>query len=348
MSRPAGYLALALVLLGTGAYRYGLVYRLVSEKPGYVGMTIFTGLLFIPSVTAFAWRTWIEKRDRLVVFSFFVVACWLTLALVAQRTSAYAAYWAIALTLGLMEALLLPALQTWFAEEGEHGVARGMSILFALTCLSLLASPVLVNLSAPIPLPAIGLVGAASLLTMIYMLNKKTRLAPPAHGKSEPNADRSILAVLFMCGVALGALTNMIYPITLRVLKLDGTMLGLYACVPMLSASAGAGLRSRFCDRHDSWVLGAACALPLIFLSPNPASFLPVMLLWGMCLGFAESGWLARHNSFTSAMSSKYVGVAVGIVMSGVLAEIGIGPIATIGVGFYTILLLGGVLWAAC
>lgn len=348
MNAAAGYLALSLALLGIGTYRYGIVFRLLAEKPGFVGLTVFTGLLFLPSVTAFVWRGPLERRGRLGTFAVFVGVCWLTLAIAAQKASAYAAFWGIALTLGVMEALLLPALQSWFAESGDEGLARGMSALFALTCLSLFASPVLLRLSAPVSLPVVGLAGTASLLAMIFLLERKQARGPRAPAPVVPARDRSILAVLFLCGVALGSLSNMIYPIALRVLKLEGSLIGLYVCVPMLAASAGAGLRSRLGGRRDAWALGAACALPLIFLSPYPQAFLPVMFAWGVCLGFAESGWLARHDDFTSAMSFKYVGVASGIVLSGAVAELGVGPIATVGVGFYALLFLGGIVWAAC
>ena len=54
----------------------------------------------------------IQAHVRTVpVIAAVVGAGWFALAIYVQRASAYAAYWAIALTLGFLEALLLPALR---------------------------------------------------------------------------------------------------------------------------------------------------------------------------------------------------------------------------------------------
>lgn len=342
-------IVLAIALVNVGIYRFGLVDLLLKNHPGFLVMTIFTALMFAPSIFAFYWRAATEKRRKvgaLALATGLVFAC---VTMATRHGPGLLGYSLLALLLGMMEALLVPALQSWFSEEGAGGLAEGNSILWGISCISLVAGPVLSLQLRSIPNAAMGLIGMALLAFLLQRLSSRSAsaleasaLPPSSHGSA-----RTTLTILFLAGAAMGTISNMIYPITLRLLQLDGWQAGLYACIPLLSASLGARLMGTLGGDHERWFLVAFSVIPAAFLITTPW-FIPLILFsWGLSFGYVETRWLSKDATFNEALSAKYCGLASGIALSGLFAGVGFSPVAALGLGFYGTFVIGGTLWTA-
>lgn len=342
-------ITLAIALVNVGIYRFGLVDLLLKDHPGFLVMTVFTALMFAPSIFAFYWRAATEKRRKvgaLALATGLVFAC---VTMATRQGPGLLGYSLLALLLGMMEALLVPALQSWFSKEGAAGLADGNSVLWGISCISLVASPVLSLQLRHIPNEAMGLIGMALLAFLIQQLSGQPVAAIEAeapHSRARGSA-RTTLIVLFLAGAAMGAISNMIYPITLRLLRLDGWHVGLYSCIPLLSASLGARLLVALGEGYERWVLAAFSIIPVAFLIPTPWLIPVILFSWGLTFGYVETQWLSKNATFNDALSAKYCGLAGGIVLSGLFAGIGFSPVASLGLGFYGTFFIGGALWKA-
>ncbi|OGR46080.1 MAG: hypothetical protein A2X37_06210 [Elusimicrobia bacterium GWA2_66_18] len=338
-------LALGIALVNVGIYRFGLIDLLLENHPGFLGMTIFTALMFAPAIFAFHWRAATERRRGVGTLALAAALAFACVTAATRDGIGLLGYSLLALLLGIMEALLIPALQAWFSRESAGGLAAGNSALWGISCISLIASPIIFSHLRHISNTAVGLVGMGMLALLIRQLSSQSTAAASSEA-SQPRpceSARTTLAVLFLAGAAIGAISNMIYPITLRLLRLDGWHVGLYACLPMLSASLGARLQNALGGDYERWFLAAFIGIPAAFLMSTPWMIPIILFAWGFCFGYVETQWLSKHAAFNDALSAKYCGLASGIVLSGLFAEVGISPVAALGLGFYGTFAVGGV-----
>ncbi|GEM_PF-6665045 len=342
--------ALGISLILVGIYRYSLIASLLANIPGSFGITLFISMLFLPSLLAFHWRSGLERQRKIGLAALGVVVAFFVLAAATHERMGLAGYAMNALLLGLMEALFIPAFQDWFSEEGKGGLSGGNAVLWGFSCLAIATSPLLffwTERSAS--MNAVGGVGMAILALLIVRLSPNKNAAASSSGQTQPTPKakgmRAPLAVFFLAGAASGAMSNMIYPLALKLLGLKGIWIGLYVCVPLLSAALGALLLKIFGRNAERWFLAFFLGIPLIFLLVPHRMALFLLFFWGLCLGFIETSWLGKQRNFNIALSAKHWGLATGIVVSGLVAQAGINPVGAISAGFYGTLLVGGILW---
>ncbi|MBI4369634.1 MAG: hypothetical protein HY547_05330 [Elusimicrobia bacterium] len=342
--------ALGVGLILVGVYRYSLIASLLNSHAGSWGITLFTSMLFLPSFLAFYWRSELERRGQISLAVIGAALMFLGLAAATHRGMGLAGYAMNAFLLGLMEALLVPALQNWFSQKGKGGLAVGNATLWGLSCCAIVLSPALFSrLIGSIPMGIIGAVGIATLVLLIVgiIAGESTETALPPPKNLEKSGMRIVLAVLFLAGAASGAMTNMIYPLALRLLGLKGFWIGFYACVPLFSAALGAWLFKIYNRGVERWFLFAFLAIPILFLLAPHRMALAILFSWGLCMGFIETNWLGKQKNFNVALSAKNWGLAAGIVCSGLAAQAGMSPIGAISAGFYGTLAIGVILWMA-
>jgi hypothetical protein len=157
------------------------------------------------------------------------------------------------------------------------------------------------------------------------------------------------IGVVFLAGVAFGALSNMIYPIALKMLDGSALTVGLATSAPLLSAAGGSWLRGHWGDKESGKMFGLWLVVPIGFMALSGPSILAGIFIWGGLLGFIETNSLYAQKDLQRAMSVKYAGIASGILLSGLLAHwSAINPLGAIACSFYVVATAQGVLWKAC
>lgn len=338
--------ALAVGILGSGAYRYSLVFD-VLQQTGTSGITVFTALLFLPALSARAWADRITGRGR----SCLAIICGILFTGLALcgRPKPWPFLASQALLLGMMESLLIPAVQAWSARRSEGGLAWANSAIFLVSCLSLLLAP---TIGIFLGVDRVSIAGIAGYSLLCALLLNLPKAAPSAEFSSqiEPataGADgfRGI-GVVFLAGAAFGALSNMIYPIALKMLDGKALTVGLATSAPLLSAAGGSWLRGHWGAKESNKVFGLWMIVPLAFMALSGPSILMGIFVWGGLLGFIETNCLYGQRDLQRAMSVKYAGIASGILLSGFIMQWpAVNPLGAIACSFYVVAMAQGVLW---
>ncbi|UPT74973.1 MAG: hypothetical protein M0D55_04470 [Elusimicrobiota bacterium] len=224
--------ALTVGILGSGAYRYSLVYD-VLQQTGTSGITVFTALLFLPALSARAWADRITGKGR----SWLAIICGILFTGLALygRPKPWFFLASQALLLGMMESLLIPAVQAWSARRSEGGLAWANSAIFLVSCLSLLLAPAIGAFLGADRVSIAGVAGYSLLCVLLLNLPKSApALAVAAQSKEAPAAADGLrgIGVVFLAGAAFGALSNMIYPIALKMLDGKALTVGLATSAP--------------------------------------------------------------------------------------------------------------------
>lgn len=316
------------VAIGFGVYRFLLITQLLQGSWGYTGLSIFTGLLFLPSLTTWLWKT---PCDRIGCTRYLAWLMGPLLVWGMYYADAPANAWGSALVLGVMEAIWVPTLQTTLRHQGDRALARGIGLFLGMTCISLIISPLL---AAQAKFPH-DLFTMGALVAFFWLLR---RMILPTNSPGDVVVDRSgegfggvtvqsqrvFQAVLLLVGAGFGSLANMIYPVALDFFHLKSLAVGLFACAPLLSFAVGSWLNVWVrTTRHRIAVLVCAAAVPLLFPFTTQAVIMLLLIgLWGMSLGCLEIWCLQNIPRLNDAYSIKNFGLVSGIAMTGWLSTL--------------------------
>jgi len=340
--------ALAVGILGSGAYRYSLVFD-VLQQTGTAGITVFTALLFLPALSARAWADRITGKGR----SWLAIICGILFTGLALygRPKPWPFLASQALLLGMMESLLIPAVQAWSARRSEGGLAWANSAIFLVSCLSLLLAPAIGAFLGADRVSIAGVAGYALLCALLLNLPKSApALGVPTQIVEAPAGADGLhgIGVVFLAGAAFGALSNMIYPIALKMLDGRALTVGLATSAPLLSAAGGSWLRGHLGAKESTKMFGLWMIVPLGFLALSGPSILLGIFVWGGLLGFIETNCLYGQRDLQRALSVKYAGIASGILLSGLIMQWpAVNPLGAIACSFYVVAMAQGVLWKA-
>lgn len=348
-------LLLAVSIFSFGIYRYGLIDSLVHHYPGYKAMTLFTIMLLMPVVSAFHWKTMFDQKHLTPHLWNATMVSLSAMALVSALFLHLGVLCINALLLGLMEALLVPNLQSYFQHQGRRHFAAGNMLLFGYGSLSLLLAPTCFTRIGTQHFTWVALLGATTLYLLRPMLaHPKHRATEPTSsfarptGRAETHTSVWTTPTLILVGIIYGGLSVIIYPLAIHTFDLGPLAIGLFAATPMFSEAVGARLAGFATTLIRRGSLYMFIILPAAFFFPlGTAITLLLLFLWCLTVGHLETYALYNTRNLNHALSLKAFGLITGILVSGFLADHALPyPLANVSLCFFvSIVFIGALLW---
>lgn len=321
-------------------------------------MTLFIAFLFFPVLTVFKWKAFLNSKRKHVMAWVFLPLLFVVLAVFSTPPIPVWLLSANALTLGFMEAILVPAMQNYYKAQGNCGLAHGNALLFGLSWLSVFLSPTLFLVFSHKYLLLAVIAGAVALIFLCIIFGKDINIPHQVTFHNEivlvrqrtvfPMKGLNAYVILFLAGVIFGSLSNVIYPLAIRTLHLSPFAVGLFVSTPLLSEATGSWLTSIFPLKDDRWNYLLLILLPgIMFVWPGTTGLLILIFVWGAAAGRLETVLLYKTANLNKALSFKSMGLIAGILITGFLANWATAnPLTAILAAFYLFVILIGIyLW---